>query len=196
MPVNHIQREKKDSPILKMGALHKRGITGHVLQARIDSGKIIKLKPGYYVWADRIAEMTDNEIATAVIPNGTLYCLSAAVVYDLTTIIPDTVSIAVPNTGRTPKLPVYPPITLTAFKPGLFELGRTTIQLPHGNVPIYDRERTVCDLFKHRDKIGKDVVLEVIRNYMRGDKNIQRLYQYAQQMRLLSKLQPYVEALV
>jgi predicted transcriptional regulator of viral defense system len=195
MPVNHIQREKKDSPILKMGTLHKRGITGHVLQARIDSGKIIKLKPGYYVWADRIAEMTDNEIATAVIPNGTLFRLSAAALYELTTVIPDTIFIAVPNTGRAPKLPVYPPITLTAFKPGLFELGRTTIRLPYGNVPIYDRERTVCDLFKHRDEIGKDVVLEVIRNYMRGDKNIQRLYQYAQQMRVLSKLQPYVEAL-
>jgi predicted transcriptional regulator of viral defense system len=196
MPVNHIHREKKESTILRMSTQHRRGITGNVLQARIDSGKIIKLKPGYYAWADQIADMTGNEITTAVIRNGTLYHLSAAALYDLTTVIPDTVFIAVPNTGRTPKLPVYPPITLTAFKLGLFELGRTTIRLPHGNVPIYDRERTVCDLFKHRDEIGKDVVLEVIRNYMLGDKNIQRLYQYAQQMRLLSKLQPYVEALV
>jgi predicted transcriptional regulator of viral defense system len=179
-----------------MDTLHRRGVTGNVLQARIDSGDIIKLKPGYYAWANRIYDMTDNEIATAVIPNGTLYRLSAAALYDLTTVIPDTVSVAVPNTGRTPKLPVYPPITLTAFKPGLFELGRTTIQLPYGQVPIYDRERTVCDLFKCRDEIGKDVVLEVIRNYMHGDKNIQTLYQYAKQLRQLSKLRPYVEALV
>ena len=187
---------RKKSPILRMKALHKRGITGDTLQARIDAGEIIKLKPGYYARADRIADMTDNEIAVAVLPKGTLYALSAAALYGLTTVIPDAVYIAIPNTGRAPKLPVYPPIILTAFKPGLFELGRTTIRLPNGDVPIYSRERIVCDLFKNRDKIGAEVGLEVIRNYMRGEKDIQTLYQYAGQMRQLSKLRPYVEALI
>ena len=187
---------QRKSPILRMDALHRRGITGDTLQARIDAGEIIKLKPGFYACADRISDMTDNEIAAAVLSNGTLYHLSAAALYGLTTVIPDAVYIAIPNTGRAPKLPVYPPIILTAFKPGLFELGRTTMRLPNGNVPIYSRERTVCDLFKHRDKIGAEVVLEVIRNYMRGEKDIQTLYQYAEQMRQLSKLRPYVEALV
>jgi predicted transcriptional regulator of viral defense system len=162
----------------------------------MDAGEITKLKPGYYVWTDRIADMSDNEIAAAVMTNGTIYHLSAAALYGLTTVIPDAVHIAVPNTGRAPKLPVYPPIILTAFKPRLFELGRTTIRLPNGYVPIYSRERTVCDLFKHRDKIGADVALEVIRNYMRGEKDIQTLYQYAEQMRQLTKLRPYVEVLV
>lgn len=192
--VNHAQETK--SPILLMDALHRRGITGKALQARISAGEIIKLKPGYYAWADRMSDMTDNEIAATVMPNGTLYHLSAATLYELTTVIPDMVHIAVPNKGRAPKRPVYPPIALTIFKPEIFELGRTTIRLAYGEAPIYDRERTVCDLFKHRDQIGADIVLEVIRNYMRGAKGIQTLYQYAEQMRLLTKLRPYVEALV
>ena len=195
-PGSNAQLRKKNNVILRMNSLHSRGITGEALQARINAGKLMKLKPGYYARADRITDMSDNEIAATVMPNGTLYLLSAAALYDLTTVIPDAVYLAVPNTGRTPQLPTYPPIILTTFKPSLFTLGRTSIRLSNGDVPIYSRERTVCDIFKHREEIGMDVALEVIRNYLHGEKDIQTLFRYAKQMRLFSMLKPYVEALV
>lgn len=39
-------------------------------------------------------------------------------------------------------------------------------------------------------------MLEVIRSYMRGKKNLQKLYEYPDVMHIRQKLSPYVEALL
>ena len=59
---------------------------------------------------------------------------------------------------------------------------------------VYDRERTLCEFFRMRLQIGKDTALEVFKQYMAGKKNLQKLYEYADILRLKKILEPYVEA--
>lgn len=67
---------------------------------------------------------------------------------------------------------------------------------PNYTVRIYDQERTVCDFFRLRLQLGEDVALEVLKCYMAGKKNIQKLYGYAKALRIQNVLAPYVEALL
>jgi predicted transcriptional regulator of viral defense system len=186
---------ENEGPILRASQLLKHGVCSKDIRQLLSNNDILRIKAGYYVWKDRIDQLSDNQIAVSVIPNATLYYLSAAEQYGFTTVIPDAVHIAVPNAGQAPKPPDFPPIRITQFMPPLFYLGRTAITIDSFILPIYDRERTVCDIFKRRDEIGDDVALEIIREYMRGARNIQRLYEYARKMRLEKKLYTYVEAL-
>lgn len=183
-------------PVLRSAQLREIGVCSKDIRDLLEKEYIVRLKEGYYSWQNQMADLSDSQIAIAVIPNATLYFLSAAELYGLTTIIPEVIHIAVPNLGKAPKPPYFPPVEITQFKAPLFHLGRTQISMNSAVLPIYDRERTVCDIVKRRDETGDDIALEVIRNYMRGEKKIQRLYEYAGKMRIQQKLHPYVEALL
>jgi uncharacterized protein involved in tellurium resistance len=62
-------------------------------------------------------------------------------------------------------------------------------------VKVYDRERTVCDFIRMRNKVGKDIALEVLKTYMSGRKNLTRIYDYAGQLQIEGVIQPYLEVL-
>lgn len=182
--------------ILRSSELYSFGLNSREIKTLLEDGQLVRLKEGYYAWQKMMAEMPDQLIAVSTIPNATLHFITAAAIYELTTVIPDTIHLAVPNKGRMPQKPVFPPVELTAYKPALFEMGRATIDIDSISYPIYDRERTVCDCFKRKAEIGDDVGLEVLKLYMRGKKDIQRLLSYAQALHIQQKLQPYVEALL
>ena len=185
-----------DSVIMRSSQLRSAGIYSRDVKELIKRGYVARLKDGYYVWRDAMDQLSDYQIAVATIPNATICFLSAAVFYGFTTIIPDAVHVAIPNKGKLPKKPCIPPIELVRYKPTVFLLGRDKADTESGKIPIYDRERTVCDCLKRRNEIGDDIALEVVRNYMRGKKDIQKLYSYAQTLRIRHKLHPYVEALI
>lgn len=63
------------------------------------------------------------------------------------------------------------------------------------DVPIFDMERSVCDAIKYRNKIGIDVMAEILQTYPKHpDKNISRLMDYASKLRIRNTLNQYLEA--
>jgi hypothetical protein len=65
----------------------------------------------------------------------------------------------------------------------------------HGfDVSIYNRERCVCDAIKYRNKIGTDVMAEILNSYLSSDGiNIDLLCRYAKELRVYSSLKKYLE---
>jgi hypothetical protein len=62
---------------------------------------------------------------------------------------------------------------------------------------MYNVEKTVCDMVKFRNKIGIDIVKEVLHNYVRRkDRKIHLLSQYARQMNIAGILSNYLEMLL
>jgi uncharacterized protein YbaP (TraB family) len=52
----------------------------------------------------------------------------------------------------------------------------------------------VCDAIKYRNKIGIDVMAEVLSSYLKASgRNIELLRTYAEQLRVLSSLRRYLE---
>ena len=84
------------------------------------------------------------------------------------------------------------------YKQELWELGQEDIESPYGHkLKIYNKERTLCDCIINIDEIGRDVVVNAIKEYMINIKSrdINKLYQYAEIFNIKEKARTYVEVL-
>jgi predicted transcriptional regulator of viral defense system len=65
------------------------------------------------------------------------------------------------------------------------------------SVPITVPAKTVADCFKHRNKIGIDVAVEALRDFMksRARRDLNEIYRYAEVDRVQSVIRPYLEAM-
>ena len=84
------------------------------------------------------------------------------------------------------------------IKPELFELGKTVLKTPAGNVvPAYDLERTICDCVRSRNKIGTETFLAALKLYAASPKkDLNKLNTYAKKMRVSNVLRQYLEVLL
>lgn len=84
------------------------------------------------------------------------------------------------------------------IKPDLFELGKSTMPTPAGNmVPVYDLERTICDVIRSRNKLGTETFLAALKLYAANPtKNLNKLNTYAKQLRVANVLRQYLEVLL
>ena len=61
-------------------------------------------------------------------------------------------------------------------------------------VRIFDMERSVCDAIKFRNKIGQDVCSEVVNSYLKlPERNLTKLVDYAEKLRVKNTLNHYLE---
>jgi len=79
-----------------------------------------------------------------------------------------------------------------------YPLGIMTQASPSGNsLKVYDIERTLCDMVKTRHKADIQVVNQAMRMYAGSrEKDIGRLMDYAQRLRVQSKVLTYMEILL
>ena len=84
------------------------------------------------------------------------------------------------------------------IKPELFDLGRTTLNTPAGNeVPVYDLERTICDMIRSRNKVGTETFLAALKLYAASPKkDLNKLHSYAKKIRVANVLRQYLEVLL
>lgn len=75
-------------------------------------------------------------------------------------------------------------------KPEILYLGVVEIENHFGNkVIVYDRERTICDIIKNKNRIEMQVYLEGLRSYfLEGKPNFKKLSQYAREMGISQKV--------
>ena len=73
----------------------------------------------------------------------------------------------------------------------LFKLGVITIIDPAGNPVItYDKERTLCDIVKNRNRIEEQIYLETIQNYFgSGHPNYRKLAEYADKLSVSKRVE-------
>ncbi len=84
------------------------------------------------------------------------------------------------------------------IKKELHEAGITTMQTSFGHaVPVYDMERTICDLLRSRKNIEIQVFQDALKRYVgRTDKNLRMLMKYAAMFHVENILRPYLEVLL
>lgn len=89
-------------------------------------------------------------------------------------------------------------IQVFTIKSELHGVGITTAQTPFGHtVPVYDMERTVCDLLRGRSRIEIQTFQGALKAYARRkDKNLRTLMQYAGMFRVEKILRQYLEVLL
>ena len=89
-------------------------------------------------------------------------------------------------------------ITVYTIKKELHDVGIVTMNTPFGNpVPVYDMERTICDLIRSRSGIEMQTFQDALKQYAkRKDKDLRKLMRYAQMFRVEKLLRQYLEVLL
>lgn len=83
-------------------------------------------------------------------------------------------------------------------KKGLLPIGKVTVTSESGHkIPMYDLERTICDMFRSRKSLEIQDFSTILKSYVaRKDKNFHRLMQYAKPFHLENVIRNYMEVLL
>ena len=170
-----------------------------VVKELLGAGVVERIKAGLYRPVD-IRDVPDVSIGfidvAKAVPSGVIALISALHFYEFTTFNPSGVYVAVPHNKRAPRID-YPPVKIFYFRERFYESGIESIDTPYGPVKIYNREKSVCDMFRYRKKLGEDIALEALKNYINYKySDFHKLMQYAAVCQVKTVIQPYLKALV
>ncbi|MCD7955263.1 MAG: abortive phage infection protein [Lachnospiraceae bacterium] len=89
-------------------------------------------------------------------------------------------------------------VSVYTVKKELHGIGVTSMKTSFGHsVPVYDMERTICDLIRSRNHIEIQTYQDALKQYARRkDKNLRNLMNYAQMFRVEKILRQYLEVLL
>jgi predicted transcriptional regulator of viral defense system len=186
----------QSEPVLRTAVLRSGGFCGKDIEELLQMGKLRKVRRGYYAQGFETDTLNGVEVLTSLVPEAVFSFFSAAQYHDLTTVIPQSLEITLPSIMRTPVLPENLHVKVYKSAVPIYQIGIELVRMNNVTVKMYNRERTVCDFIRMRLKIGKDVALEVLKNYMSGRKNLQKLCDYAGKLQIEGVIRPYLEVLV
>ncbi len=89
-------------------------------------------------------------------------------------------------------------IDVYTVKEDLISLGKITLKTSFDReVPIYDLERTICDLIRYRNNVEIQTLQNALKTYVkRKDKDLRKLMNYAKVFRIESIVRQYMEVLI
>ncbi len=173
--------------------LNDQGISNYQITKLVDDGTLIKLYQGVYSLED-IGNIKITDI-NVIIENGILSLSSAAYLYKLTSGESGKITITLNREQKPPRLP-FDLFCYYYTSSKFYDVGLKIIDQNGRKIKIYDIERTVCDMIRHRSKYDSNIIREVIENYlMREERNMDKLYEYAKELRVYNVLVQYLEIL-
>ena len=147
-----------------------------------------------YRLADVMLRKPDLVQVSKLVPKSVVCLISALDFHNLTTQIPKKVYIALPREIKAPRVD-YPPLDIVYLSKEPYSAGIEEHEIDGVAIRIYDKEKTIADCFKFRNKIGLDIAIEALKDYLSlGEINLDKLSSYAEIDRVKSIITPYVRA--
>lgn len=161
-----------------------------------NTGYLERIRHGYYQLADGNTSSEEQLIAT-LIPKAIICVESALFHYGYSDFAPRKWSIAVPRSMSRTKLDIDALMLQTYYvQSEIYELGKTTADFNGVVLPIYDRERTICDCFKYRSRLDHEIFSKALNAYAKDEKNLQNLSIYAKKLRVYKKVNELMSVLL
>ena len=162
-----------------------------------NAGILSRVRHGYYELTEK-SEVSEEQLLATLVPKGIVCVESALFHYGYSDFAPRKWSIAVPRSMSRTKLNV----DVLALQPyyvqaELYDLGKTTDNFNGIVLPVYDRERTICDCFKYRAKLDNEIFNKALNAYANDtQKNLGNLSAYAKKLRVYKKVTELMEVLL
>ena len=162
-----------------------------------NTGYLERIRHGYYQLADGNTSSEEQLIAT-LIPKAIICVESALFHYGYSDFAPRKWSIAVPRSMSRTKLDIDALALQTYYvQSEIYELGKTTADFNSVMLPVYDRERTICDCFKYRSRLDHEIFSKALNAYVKDEKkNLQNLSIYAKKLRVYKKVNELMSVLL
>lgn len=174
--------------VAKTADLYEAGVDYRRLQKFVEEGKLERVKNGYYAISFR--EQSQEDMIAVLFPDGVL-CMETALYYHgYLKAKPYIWHIAVDkNTSKSRFKMDYPVLQPYYTEESVLNIGVTTIPLGNHTMKIYEKERLVCDCLKYEDKLERDVLKHMLRNFIDDEgKDIAKLMTYAKERRVVEKV--------
>jgi predicted transcriptional regulator of viral defense system len=183
--------------ILRSSEAQRLGINPRTLAKMLETGIVTKEERGLYRLTDSQPDGDPNLINVAkLVPKAVICLISALSFHKMTTQIPRKVYIALPREKKAPYIE-YPPLEIIYLSRRPYEAGIEKHERDGVSIAIYDQAKTVADCFKFRKKIGEDVALEALKEYLGEEKrDLNSLLEYARINRVRTIIEPYLKALL
>ena len=184
--------------IVSKADLVSAGLKSQDVYALVQQGYIERIKRGYY--KKSVGEVPKEEqLLSKLMITGIVCVESALFYYGYSDFAPREWSISVPRSySRTVKLMQEEvPVKAYYVQNTLYRLGETTGTFNGVALPVYDRERTICDCFKYRTKLDNELFNKAVNSYVADpNKSLVNLAKYAKEMGVYKKLMSVMEVLL
>jgi predicted transcriptional regulator of viral defense system len=186
---------REHNGILRTGQAKKLGIDQPILVQMCEEGLLVKEARGLYRLADLPPLSNPDLVQVAMrVPESVVCLISALNFHQLTTQIPYRIYIALPQNIKSPNID-YPPLDIVYLSKKPYFAGIEEHILDGVTVRIYNREKTVADCFKFRKKIGLDIAIEALKDYLKQpNRDIPALLNFARIDRVEKIIRPYLQA--
>lgn len=174
----------------------KMGIKRHTLSSLCKKGILERIKQGIYQKSDTIT----NEFLKIQKNNNIIFSNATALYFhNLTDRVPNIITITVPQgynvshiTKKFGNLKIY------YVKKEIFEIGKIeTLSKMSNKIYIYDKERTICDIIKNKNKIDIDVFSKALKLFFKNENiKLRNLIKYSKELKIEKKVREYLEVLL
>jgi predicted transcriptional regulator of viral defense system len=171
--------------MLRTRELYAEKIFYKDVQQLVSDGLIEKIRYGYYQWVDD-DNPSEARLVNQLFPDGILNMDTALFFHGYSDRTPLAWHIAVSKDSGKSRFKIdYPFVRPYFVEPPLLDVGLTSGDIDGNQMRIYDKERTMCDCLRYRNKMDREIFHKAIRSYVNDtSKNIPRLMKYADILRV------------
>jgi len=183
--------------VIKASEFIKQGLTYSEIIGLCNSGKLRRIKYGYYQLAEH-DEPNDEKILATLFSDGILCMDSALFYYEYSDRTPFEWTLAFDRDVSRSRFK----INSLHIKPYYVDkkylnIGVVQNEINKTMLNIYDRERVICDCFKYKNKMDSEMFNKAINAYVQDDnRNLGNLSIYAKKMRVYKKVSEVIGILV
>lgn len=186
----------KAQGLIRARELDVLGIPRMVMARLVANGALVKSGRGLYMHPD--ANVTEHHSLVQVaarVPHAVVNLLSALAFHEMTDQLPASVWIAIRAGKQAPRME-SPLLEVTRTAQRFLELGVEQHVLEGRTVAVTNPARTVVDCFKFRSRVGLDVAIAALRDFLRLHRGQQdELWRMADACRVQTVIRPYLETL-
>ena len=173
------------------------GLKNYDVVSLCNQGYIERIRNGFYK-RPNAKKPKEEALISKLLPQGIVCVESALFYYGYSDFAPCEWTVAVPRSfSRVIKAMQEVPIKAYYVQNEFYHYGATVGNFNGVTLKVYDRERTICDCFKYRSKIDREIFNKAINAYVADPKkNLANLSKYAKDMGVYTKLMNVMEVLL
>ncbi len=174
--------------IVKTSQIYTTGMDYRSIQSLVNYGIIERVKNGYY--SMNYKGKNEEDIILTLFSDCVLCMESALFYYRYLKTRPYKWTIAVnKNTSKSRFKLEYPLVQPYYTEPEVLQLGTVKIAFGSSEMPIYCKERLICDILKYQDRMEHEDLKQALHSFI-ADKNkdIAKLLFYAKERKVLAKV--------
>lgn len=178
--------------VMRTAELNALGISSRQLLQLVNEGVLEKITQGAYQLSEQL--LPEETLITKLFPKAIVYLESALIHYGYSDRIPTAWQLAVDkNTSKSIFNIAYPPVKPFYLESNILAIGISHLEIGNTEMRIYDRDRTICDVLRYFNKMDREIFNTAIQRYIKDNhRSVNRLLEYAEKLRVTSKVKNYI----